>query len=132
MSSDPTAIDIDFDPRERRMRGVAIHGDTPFDVPFISEITDNLWQGGCEDGLVMPRFIRNVVTLYPWESYRIEHELDSYMTVVMYDSEEQGFEQVDPIASWVNVCRKNGPTSVSCQAGLNRSSPVVARALVLD
>jgi protein-tyrosine phosphatase len=32
----------------------------------------------------------------------------------------------------VNSCRGSGPTLVHCQAGLNRSSLVVVRALVLD
>ena len=72
MSTDPTRIDISFDPRERRMRGYARHGNTPFDVPFVSQITDNLWTGGCEDGLVLPANIAHVVSLYPWETYRVE------------------------------------------------------------
>lgn len=50
----------------------------------------------------------------------------------MYDSSDQGFAQVDAIAAWVNVCRKDGPTLVHCQAGLNRSGLVAARALTLD
>jgi hypothetical protein len=43
---DPTAIETDFDPTVQRMRGVALHGGMPFDVPIISEIGPNLWQGG--------------------------------------------------------------------------------------
>ena len=35
------------------------------------------------------------------------------------------------IATWVNTCRETAPTLVHCQAGLNRSSLVAARALVL-
>lgn len=129
---DHTRIDISFDPRERRMRGLAIHGNTPFDVPYVSQITDDLWTGGCTDGLVLPDNIAHVVSLYPWERYNARHELRSMLSVVMYDSEDQGFEQVDGIAAWVNVCRKDGPTLVHCQAGLNRSGLVAARALMLD
>jgi hypothetical protein len=40
------AIETDFDPTVQRMRGVALHGGMPFDVPIISEIGPNLWQGG--------------------------------------------------------------------------------------
>lgn len=139
MSVDPTRIDIwtpekaaSTDPRLHRMEGVAYHGNTPFSVPFISEIADNLWQGGCADGLVLPAEIVHVVSLYPWEEYRPSVELRSVLSVRMYDSEDQAFHQVDAIASWVNVCRADGPTLVHCQAGLNRSSLVAARALILE
>lgn len=130
--TDPTRIDIDFDPKVQRMTGVAYHGHTPFDVPFISEIAPNLWQGGCRNGLTLPGNIKHLVSLYPWESYTYEHDLDSAINVRMYDSVDQGFDQVDALAAWVNVCRKTGPVLVHCQAGLNRSSLVAARALVLD
>jgi len=46
MSMDPSRIDIAFDPQRQRMVGVSAHGLLPFDVPFVSEITDNLWLGG--------------------------------------------------------------------------------------
>lgn len=130
--TDPTKIDIKFDPTQQRMSGIAYHGNTPFDVPFISEIAENLWQGGCETGLILPKFIKHLVSLYPWEQYTVEHELDSALVVRMYDSEDQAFHQVDAIAAWVNECRKDGPTLVHCQAGLNRSSLVAARALTLN
>lgn len=133
MSVDPTAFAIDFDPRAQRMRGVAVHGNTPFDVPFISNIAPNLWQGGCEDGLVLPREIKHVVSLYKWEQYTVEHELESSLTVTMYDSlDGPDYDQVKALAQWVNICRQTGPVLVHCQAGLNRSSLVAATALVLD
>ena len=128
---DPTALEIDFDPTVQRMRGVALHGGMPFDVPIISEIGPNLWQGGCQDGLTLPPFIIHLVSLYPWEHYRVRHELNSLLIVRMYDSEEQTFDQVEELARWVNACRATGPVLVHCQAGLNRSSLVAARALML-
>ena len=67
---DPTAIEIDFDPTVQRMKGVTVHGGMPFDVPIISEIGPNLWQGGCQDGLILPCFVRHLVSLYLWEHYR--------------------------------------------------------------
>lgn len=132
-TTDPTAIPIEFDPREQRMRGIAYHGNTPFDVPYISEIGDNLWQGGCTNGLIIPEHIEHVVSLYPWEAYGSRHQLKSNLAVTMYDSTDEPVdrEQVLAIAAWVNVCRANGPTLVHCQAGLNRSSLVAATALVL-
>lgn len=134
---DPTKIKLqtnvkaEFDPTIQRMVGTAIHGDTPFDVPFISQIEGNLWQGGCETGLILPHFFKHVISLYPWEAYKVNHNLRSQLSVVMYDSEEQGYEQVDAIAAWVNNCVADGPTLVHCQAGLNRSSLVAARSLML-
>lgn len=131
MSSDPTAIEIDFDPRVQRMEGVAVHGNTPFSVPFISQIEENLWMGGCSDGLVLPTHIEHIVSLYPWEQYRIRHEFKSYLVVRLYDSLEQALDQVDDIATWVNARQAEGPVLVHCQAGLNRSGLVTARALML-
>lgn len=131
MSGDPTAFSIDFDPTVQRMRGTAVHGNTPFDVPFASEIIDGLWQGGCQDGLVLPRQIKHLVSLYPWESYRINHELDSAVVVRMYDAHGGAdMEQVDLLGAWVAKCWDRAPVLVHCQAGLNRSSLVVVSALV--
>ena len=132
MSIDPSRIDIAFDPQRQRMVGVSAHGLLPFDVPFVSEIADNLWLGGCEDGLVLPRFIGHLVSLYPWEQYTVKHELDSRLEIRMYDQTDQAMDQVDAIAAWVNTCRQTAPTLVHCQAGLNRSSLVIARALILS
>lgn len=133
MSTDPTRIEIMTDPTQRRMRGVAFHGDTPFDVPYISEIAPGLWQGGCEDGMILPDFIAAIVSLYPWEQYTVSHELASATTVRMYDSLDQATDIVDGLAAWVLTLWKGGLTVlVHCQAGLNRSSLVVARALMLD
>ncbi len=130
-SIDPTRIDIEVDPTRHRLVGVSAHGLLPFDVPFISEIEPGLWLGGCQDGLVLPTSIEHLVSLYPWERYTVAHELQSSLVVRMLDSTDQAFDQVDTIARWVNVCRAAGPTLVHCQAGLNRSSLVVGRALVL-
>ena len=132
MTEDPTKIDIAFDPTVQRMTGITVHGSIPFDVPFISEIAPNLWQGGCQDGLVLPTFIKHLVSLYPWEAYAIHHELRSGLSILMYDSTVQEFNLVDAIAAWINACRADGPTLVHCQAGLNRSSLVAVRALILE
>lgn len=128
---DPTAIDIAFDPYTQRMKGIATHGYTPFDVPFISHIVGNLYQGGCRNGLVLPSTIKHLISLYKWESYTVSHELGSETVVTMYDSEDQGFEQVEELAELAVKCMKDGPTLIHCQAGLNRSSLVAARAIML-
>ena len=107
--SDPTAIEISFDPTVQRMKGVTVHGGLSFDVPFISEIDRNLWQGGCEEGLVLPKFIRHLVSLYPWERFTVKRNLDSTLIVRMYDSEDQTFEQVEELGSLGERLPRNGP-----------------------
>lgn len=129
--SDPTAIDIRFDPYEQRMSGLARHGLTPFDVPYISHIVGNLYQGGCRDRMVLPANIKHLISLYKWENYAVPHELGSRTVVTMYDSEDQGFEQVEELAELAVMCMEDGPTLIHCQAGLNRSSLVAARAIML-
>jgi hypothetical protein len=81
---------------------------------------------------VLPVHIRHLVSLYPWESYTVKHELASTVAVRMTDSTDQAVEQIPALAAWVNICRKDGPVLVHCQAGLNRSSLVVAMALILE
>jgi protein-tyrosine phosphatase len=132
MSGDPTGIKIAFDPTVQRMSGVADHGMTPFDVPFISEIAPGLWQGGCKNGLLLPKFIKHVVSLYPWEAYKAKHDLASTLSVRMHDAVDQGTGEVDEIARWAATCRKTGPVLIHCQAGLNRSSLVTARVLMIS
>lgn len=128
---DPTRIQMDTDPVNRRLKGVAVHGNTPFDVPFISQIEGNLWQGGCEGGMILPDFFDHLISLYPWELYTVEHSISTMLSVRMYDSSNQLFGQVDDIARWVVSRVKEGPTLVHCQAGLNRSSLVAGRALTM-
>lgn len=128
--SDPTKIEISFDPRERRMRGTTAHKLMDFDVPFMSHITGNLWVGGCTNGLILPAEIKHLVSLYVWEEYIVQHDLGSKLVVCMYDSLDQAMGQVKGIAAWVNSCLEDGPTLVHCQAGLNRSNLVAATALI--
>lgn len=132
MSIDTSAIDIRFDPTYQRMTGYTAHGGHHFDVPFMTEVAPNLWQGGCQDGLVLPRGIVHLLSLYPWESYRVTHRLRTKHAVKMYDSLGQALGQVDRWARWVNARRRTGAVLVHCQAGLNRSGLVTARALMLE
>lgn len=142
-SEDPTRIEIksdwpqtnvkqEVDPMIQRMSGTAVHGDTPFDVPYISHIEGNLYQGGSDPHLQLPHFFKHYISVAPWYNYRVNHELESHMSVIMYDSLSQGVEQVDALANWINVCVKDGPTLVHCQAGLNRSGLIAGRALMLQ
>lgn len=128
--SDPTAIPIEFDPREQRMVGTAIHGDTPFDVPFVSHIEGNLWTGGCQTGLILPKNIVHLVSLYQWERYKIGHKLASESYHFFYDADVPDVEHLRALSAWVRYCMMDGPTLVHCQAGLNRSGLVAALVLM--
>ena len=132
VSVDPTRISMTADPQQRILSGVTMHGGIQFNVPFISEIAPDLWQGGCTNGLILPGTFTHIVSLYPWEGYTLQHELESVVAVMMYDSLEQELDRISILAAWVNACRKSGPVLVHCQAGLNRSSLVVASALMLE
>jgi protein-tyrosine phosphatase len=129
-SVDPTAIAIELDPTKERMRGVAVHGNVSFDVPFISRIDDRLWVGGCQDGLVLPSNIEHLISVYPWEKYTVNHELRSSLRVRMFDGDCVNEELVRMVANAINTCRQDGTTLVHCQAGLNRSALVTAVALM--
>jgi protein-tyrosine phosphatase len=130
MSADPTRLNVQNNPLTAHMHGYTVHGNKYFDVPYMSEIAGNLWQGGCISGLILPLNVRHVISLYPWEAYTVRHELLSYMQVQMYDSTDQAVDQVEVLSDWVNICRNTGPVLVHCQAGLNRSSLIAARALM--
>lgn len=132
MSIDTSRIDIEFDPLRQRMQGTTAHGWIPFDVPFMTEIAPNLWQGGCQAGLVLPGHIKHLLSLYKWEKYTVKHRLRTGHVVTMYDSLDQATDDIDRWAKWVNARRRTGAVLVHCQAGLNRSSLVVARALMYE
>lgn len=129
---DNTAIHIINDPTKMTISGVTAHKQMYFEAPYMSEIAHNIWQGGCENGLVLPKFIQHLLSLYKWEAYTVNHKLRTHHTVTMYDSLGQSTAQVDRWARWVNARRRTGPVLVHCQAGLNRSSLVVARALMME
>lgn len=140
-SVDPTRIDLEHgevdpwtDPFHRYISGVAYHGNTPFEVPFISHIEGNLYQGGTTTGLVLPERFRHLFTMYPWETYTIRdgHDVQVHEHA-MYDSEDGADrDQVVEIAERVVEAMADGPTLVVCQAGLNRSGLIAGAALVLQ
>lgn len=114
-----------------RIEGVAVMGDTPFSAPIISHVEGNLWQGGCLGGAMLPDDFRYVLSLYPWEKYRLGPNTER-REVRLYDSAD-GVDTatIYELAEWVNDRRAKGLTLVHCQAGLNRSGLVAGLALVL-
>lgn len=135
MTKEYTGTDVaNTDPRVQHITGDVIsHGQHQWiDIPFITEIAPNLWQGGCQDGLVLPSFVSHLLSLYSVERYTIRHKLRTRHDVKMYDSPDQAMDQVDRWARWVNARRNTGPVLVHCQAGLNRSGLITARALMMN
>lgn len=137
MTVDPTYVPVVSDDRTnpfvKRMIGVARHGMTPFDVPYISQIVPGFYQGGCQKGLVLPQEIEHVVSLYEWEQYKRHDKVQTFREVYMLDSgDEPDYDNIVELATLVNECREKGNTLVHCQAGLNRSGLVAGAALVLE
>lgn len=128
----PVEVDGSTDPFVRRMVGQVNHSFQYFDVPFITEVLPGrLYHGGVENGLILPKEIQNVVSLYVWEQYTVQHELNSALLVRMHDSIKQGMSEVEAISDWVvGILARDESVLVHCQAGLNRSSLIVARVLM--
>lgn len=112
--------------------GTAGHGETPFSCNLITEIEPNLWLGGCIDGVTIADDFKYVVSLYPWEEYKLP-EGCSRVSVRMYDSnEEPDSGLIFGLGALVNHFKALGKTLVHCQAGLNRSSLVMAASFILE
>lgn len=104
--------------------------DGAFSVDLISQIDGNLWMGGCIGGVQLADTFRHVVSLYPWERYRLADGVHR-IEVRLYDSADvPDGERLHELAAAVNACRDEGPTLVHCQAGLNRSGLITALALI--
>jgi protein-tyrosine phosphatase len=133
---DPTAYNLGgdrsiSDPRIRRLRAFSNFGMMPLRMPFMTEVTPNLWHGGVEPGLILPDFISYKLSLFPALDYELLPTVNELRYVRMHDSLDQDLDQITELAEWVNERRLLGTVFVHCQAGLNRSSLVVAKALIL-
>jgi protein-tyrosine phosphatase len=128
-------IELGEDFSQHRITGYVPHAadrgmDPNLDVPLVSHVEGNLYQGGCMGGVRLPDGFKHVVSLYPWEQYVLPEGCER-VEYKMYDALSQGFDQVDEIAFKVVEFCGDGPTLVHCQAGLNRSGLIAARALVI-
>lgn len=130
MDVDPTEISLRAQSMDR-IAGVTWHGNIEFDCPAISFIDHNLYQGGYVEGTPLPTEFKHLVSLYPWHKWKVGHRLQTELYFEMYDATDQSVDRVDAVARLINLCRVSAPVFVHCQAGLNRSSLVVARALWL-
>ena len=121
------------DPFNHVLAGYTAVGNHYFRVPYISRIVDNLYQGGCTTGLVLPPEIKHVFSLYPWERYEVHHNIKTEAYFYFYDDmskmSEQTIELVEAISDMVAATHQEG-VLIHCQAGLNRSSLIMGRSLM--
>lgn len=128
-----TAQQLLADLETHYIRDIALEGNIGFACPLITPIHDNLWQGGCINGVSLQGYFKHVVSLYPWERFNPDADLDSFVEVRLYDGKEVPDEQqLYTLARWINLCKAKGRTLVHCQAGLNRSGLLTGLSLVLD
>lgn len=113
------------------IEGIAREGNKPFNVPLISHVGGNLWQGGCIGSVRLPDDFEFVVSLYPWEKYSLGPSTVR-LEVEMFDSGAIPDERMlHDVARIINAFRAKGKTLVHCQAGLNRSALTTGLALIL-
>jgi protein-tyrosine phosphatase len=128
--SDLGRVGADFE--SHRIQGYVRgqQGLTRLSVPLISHVEGNLWQGGCIHGVRLTGGFRYVLSLYQDERYVLEDDCER-VDVWMLDALDQSLDEVEELARQVVGCVERGKTLVHCQAGLNRSGLVTARALML-
>lgn len=127
--SEPLLADL----TSHRIEGIAIMGNTPFSVPLISYVGSfkqgTLHQGGCKHGLAVDFDV--IISLYPWENY-VANSAHTVIEVQMFD--QLGLipdATLDHLADEIAWQLERGQrVLVHCQAGLNRSSLLIAHYLM--
>lgn len=100
-------------------------------IPLISHIQDNLYMGGCINGVDLGNYFGHVISLYPREKYAISNTT-ARTELKMYDSsggvDETGLK--DMVVTTLKALATGENVLVHCQAGLNRSGLVAGAALI--
>lgn len=131
MFSDKLRLTGELDPEvDDRIvfQGYSGFGYVDIDMPYISHIHGNLWVGGTDYYIKLPRHFRYVVSLYPCD-YTIEHKLDGHYTHILADAVDQNMSKIDDIARIAVAWEKKGDVLIHCQAGMNRSCLIASRVL---
>jgi hypothetical protein len=114
-------------PFNHYVEGAAIHGGM-FEMPIITHVIDNLWHGGYVDDLDLGDTFDTIVSLYPWERYPSRGETYAFE---MYDNAKIDTDTIDAAVGVATDALNAGrKVLVHCQAGLNRSSLIVATILM--
>lgn len=132
-------VTLGDDFNEHRITGFVPHAeargmDPNLDVPLISHVEGEFWQGGCPTytSVVLPEGFDFVLSLYPWGAQYILPEGCEREVVTAYDSIGQDPEFATGLAADLSERLDAGQTVlVHCQAGLNRSGLLAARTLIL-
>lgn len=107
-----------------------LHTGDHISVPLISQITDNLYVGGCIGGVELGDFFTYVFSMYKWEKYSTTPGT-IHVEVEMYDSANVDVDAVmDYSLQVANAIQTGGNILVHCQAGINRSNLIATAALV--
>lgn len=117
-----------------RHKGIAAHGETPFDTTLFTEIGPLLWMGGTPSDVGgLPFEFEAVLNLAPWWKYPYDEERVDMLQEKMYDSIDQplGREKIWNLAAWAFKRAKTKRTLIHCQAGLNRSGLITGAVLML-
>lgn len=117
------------DPMVVMQYGFTVHGGMEISCPFISHIKDNLYVGGVVRGMMLPREIEYIISMYVSESYMWHENVKDFRFYEMRDSTNQSLSWIgEPVEVLLDFLSK-GKTLIHCQAGLNRSGLVAALAL---
>lgn len=133
---------MDFETLSADLVGEPITGYLPdgrhINIPLISHVTDNLYVGGCLNGVELDDFFTHVFSLYKWETYDVS-ESTSHRVFTMYDSprgvevmdlDENPMDISEVAEEVVTALEAGGNVLVHCQAGINRSNLTAALALM--
>lgn len=105
--------------------------DGRFSAPLISHIEDNLYVGGCINGVRLSDDFQTVVSLYKWERYILGPNTERAEFTMYDDPTTLPSEQLHEIADLaVAALDRGGKVLIHCQAGLNRSNLITALALM--
>lgn len=99
-------------------------------VDLISHIQDNLYVGGCINGIELGDFFGHIFSMYAWERYSFSDDT-KFHEVVMYDNGVVDVEAVNKYSKLIVDALDTGENVlVHCQAGINRSNLLSGAALV--
>ena len=117
----------DEDPLTHWVSGEANHGGM-FEMPVITHVKDNLWQGGYVPDIDLGDAFDVIVSMYPWGKWKAKAD---YSEFTMYDGLFMDDQTLFKAVAVVEEALAEGKrVLVHCQAGLNRSSLVVATVLI--